>query len=418
VSKINLTPPPVTHSDLTAELRSLRKGSGLTVWKLSQAPELKALAASQLGLPQDSLPLSQVQAYLVHELEALGEGIEARATRNAFALGQGGSPGNLMERRIRFSTTVGRHPDTIEGYENRGIEELASRLNNAHLQACQVSREAASLSDSGNEQLLNAARNMVTQGLADLYGLGTHAAEIHRCFSRGHKPYLDANVEWLLLPSRRGDGWYTYQLRYTFRSQRGYYRIGIVASAYDAEVLMASGVVDDVIKLNADHYEDEIDKVVEGCCFIIHDSEQRTQQPILFRRLDEPAQRQLVEPLWQLSSENCHIIQAEVPPSKGQAEALYECRWSFDLPVNGERYAYWSAPGLMYLNNITVDFSRFPQRSKWRFLLQPSLVSSVFPGGVELADSDHYTLPASSWIMQGHGICLIWQPAAPDVITE
>lgn len=59
--------------------------------------------------------------------EALGESIQARALRNAYALGMA-DPVNLTFRRNSFSITHNRHTDTVEAYENEMILELIEQL--------------------------------------------------------------------------------------------------------------------------------------------------------------------------------------------------------------------------------------------------------------------------------------------------
>lgn len=393
---------------LMQELQSLRKGGGLTSWKLSHAAKLRQAIAAKLGVDSNELPIALAYSYLLEAFATLGESIEARAVRNAFAIGIERNRRSLMERRADFAQQFGRHPDTIEGYENRAIEEIVTSLLGVDGEMNHLHGHHPAL---GYKKEISVARAMIAQGLAELYGLGSHAAEVLRCFEQGHSPYLDATVEVHLIPSKRGPNWYTYRLQCLFRTHMTHFRIAIVTSAYAGEVLMASGVVDDVIKLNKAQtdYEREMPGILENCTLTANNVAQGTQQLLLFNELSTEARQQLLQPVWQIDSNSCRIIEAVLPKEGQGLQVLYEYRWAFDLSV-AERYAYWCAPALMYLNTLTVDVSRFPGRDAWQFFIRPFL-GTMLPGAMGPA-GDRYTLPANGWIMQGHGVAIIWQEAA------
>lgn len=104
---------------LVKELKSLRTGRGLTRQALSRQPTLLAALGHQSL--EDSYEL------LVRLLEKLGESEAAGALRNAYGLGMA-NPGVLTARRADLSTSSGRDPKTLAGYENQMIEELATGL--------------------------------------------------------------------------------------------------------------------------------------------------------------------------------------------------------------------------------------------------------------------------------------------------
>src|SRR5688500_19929611 len=113
---------------LEEELHSLRKGVGITFLKLEQLTTLHACIASRTGIEPANLTLDQVRAYLQYELDSLGEGIEGRAVRNAFALDYEDAPGNVTQRRAQMAKQLGCHPDTVERSEEH-TSELQSPCN-------------------------------------------------------------------------------------------------------------------------------------------------------------------------------------------------------------------------------------------------------------------------------------------------
>jgi hypothetical protein len=106
------------RDELLAELRGLRKGTGMTLAKLERCPTLLA----KYGTAQ-----AAYDAVITTLLE-LGDGVEQRALANALAIGIT-APGKLTDRRNDFGmANDGRHSDTIEAYENRMLEELVARI--------------------------------------------------------------------------------------------------------------------------------------------------------------------------------------------------------------------------------------------------------------------------------------------------
>lgn len=105
---------------LVGELHELRKGYGLTPERLVECPHL--LAA--LG---NGLSLQQAYDKLVRLVRELGEQEPAQVLRRAFAI-EGRSEGVLSKRRTVYQEVTGRDIKTIIRYENRMIEDLATRL--------------------------------------------------------------------------------------------------------------------------------------------------------------------------------------------------------------------------------------------------------------------------------------------------
>jgi len=393
---------------LLAELQSLRKGAGLSPWKVRHSSELRTIIALQTGIDAEALSPAQIYEYLINELTSLGDSIEARATRNAFAVNLKTPSQSLMDRRDDFARQLGRHADTVEIYENHGIDEIANRLLTFAAYDYEGSRDTTS-NTSERKQPSDVARTMITQGMSELYSLGTHASEIHKFFDRQPIPYLDTDVEWLLQASDKGEEWYRYTLKYTFRSKKDAYRIGIVASTHDCEILMASGVVDDVIKLNRNSdRKDEIKSIVQACHFVVHDTEHGNRTSLDFRELSSDECDTLLGAIWQIDRLQCNVIEVRIPQFGQGVPPVYEYSQVFDMRTD-EHYAYWYAPGLMYLNNITIDFSAFPNKEEWKFFMLPFL-GPIFPGALE-PTAYRYSLTARNWIMQGHGFALTWQEA-------
>jgi len=259
------------------------------------------------------------------------------------------------------------------------------------------------------DRAIKALQRSVSEGLAGLYELGTHGSELLKVLGRHKKPYLDANIICSLVPSSRGDDWYTYDYRYTFYSPKTTFRVGIVTSSQDSGILMKSGLVDEVTELCADaDFDQEMPAILSSWRFIMHNTEEGTQSHLWFAELDVTARRELLSSVWQIEADDCRIIEVTLPIEAANPGTMYEVHALTTLRVN-ERYAYWEAPGLMYVNTITVDVSRFPNREKWQFFIKPFL-GTAFQGKLE-ATGDRYTLPASNWLMLGHGISISWQEA-------
>lgn len=101
----------------------------MTLRKLSTAPTLVRLSGGperQVGT-DDGRQLFDADQAVRGELAALGDGMGARALRAALALGHDDA-GTLTHRRHDFAEAHGKHPDTVESYENRTIRELALRI--------------------------------------------------------------------------------------------------------------------------------------------------------------------------------------------------------------------------------------------------------------------------------------------------
>jgi hypothetical protein len=120
------------YEALRRDLKRLRRGPGLTLKRFAEAKALLSALARKARRDGGSEPiqLSLRDAYEMfrQELEDLGEDPWAQATRNAYAIGRERNAGNLTQRRADFAQDHGRSAETIENYENRGIEELATRL--------------------------------------------------------------------------------------------------------------------------------------------------------------------------------------------------------------------------------------------------------------------------------------------------
>ncbi|HEX6258323.1 MAG TPA: hypothetical protein VFZ48_02510 [Candidatus Saccharimonadales bacterium] len=396
-------------SQLLQELRLLRKGSGLVVWKLHSTPAIRLAIAKQLGVGADSVTVDQMHSYLLYELSELGTGEPAQALRSAYAIGQGDNPESLTRRRAEISLRVNRHPDTIKNYENRALQELVLRLTKHRVPLPQASQQSPRQPQIYKDRLKRALQKTVTDGLGGLYELGTHSTEVLRCFGRNPTPYLDANIECTLLPSARGVDWYSFQYRLTFHTPKEFFRVGVVRSLQDATALISSGLFDEVTQLNpgAD-FTIEIPTIISSYRFIIHDTETGGQSPFWFTELSAEAQRDCLDRIWQVDPDNCRILEVRVPATTRIESSLYELRATMDMRV-AEHYAYWETPGFMYVNSITIDVSRFPQRKKWKFFMKPFL-GAAFPVMLE-PEGDRFTLPASSWLMPGHGVAMIWQEA-------
>ncbi len=382
---------------------------GLTRRKLNTAPILRAAIAAQTASNPATLSTSQLYQYIYNELEMLGSDLEGQATRNAFGIATESNPGQLTLRRLQFARHHGRHADTIETYENRGIAQLAEKLLGTQPSPLQASSHSPTVGTPPQTQIdTRIAQSMVISGLASLYSLGSHAPEILRLFNEAQPPHREATVDIVFLPDQRGAGWFQCKVRFAFQTETSQYRIAITTSAYDQEILMASGIVDDVIKLNdARDYDMEVAFILEQSRFVIHPSSSHVQHTLEFNEIAPAVRRNMLATAWQINPDECRIIEVQIPPEFQNSDTSYEHHWTFGARTDTERYAFWSAPRLTYLRNISIDTSRFPQREKWKFMVQPFL-GPVFPGAIE-PTGDRYVLAANSWVVQGHGVAVIWQ---------
>ncbi len=360
--------------------------------------------ARQLGVAQEALSTEQLYAYLLRELHSLDDTIAAEALRNAYAVGQEGNPRSLTYRRTDFAAQHSRHADTVKAYENQAIRELALCLEK-HGGARLTHGVVPTAADTS--QLAGALQRTAAESLAGLYPLGSHASEIVRCLGRPGTAYLNVNLECTMTASSRGEGWYSFKYRYTFQSSKQTFRVGITAALQDTRLLMDTGIVDEVIQVSSEpDFNKEVAHVINHWRFIVHNSVTNTRQHLWFSEIDTDARRELLHLTWQVSPDECRIVEVYLPQET--ESCLYELQTVTDLEVD-DCYAYWEAPCLMYVNSVTVDVSQFPHRDRWQFFFIPFL-GTTFPAAVD-ASGSRFTLPAGSWIVPGQGMAIIWKKA-------
>lgn len=119
---------------LTAELRGLRKGRGVSAARVAACRTL----CSILGTTKHADTLLQ------EHVMRLGDSIQARALRNAYAF-DWDDPKNLTFRRGDFAVQHAKSPDTIEAYENEMIAELAHNLLNTGAEPVQQPEPSAAV---------------------------------------------------------------------------------------------------------------------------------------------------------------------------------------------------------------------------------------------------------------------------------
>ena len=111
---------------------ALRQGPGLTQGKFKKAEILRSALARKAQTKGGSHPrqFSVQEGYdlFCDELHSLGKGSWAEAIRNAYAIDLE-NPGNLTTRRADFARDHERCPDTIENWENRGMNDLMASLD-------------------------------------------------------------------------------------------------------------------------------------------------------------------------------------------------------------------------------------------------------------------------------------------------
>lgn len=392
---------------LKQELQQLRKGSGLQPWKLQHMTTTRERIARQLSVGSAALSMNQMYTHLLSEISGLGEGELMNALKSAYGIGLDGQTKSLTARRYNFALQVKRHPDTVKAYEDRAIGQLAHRLLAGQIKPMRLisSYRGGVLPDY--DTMSRALQRTVVEGLAGLYTLGIHSSEILRALGRSRYPYLDASIECKLFPSNRGDGWYKYDFRYRFHCAKDVFRIGIVSSVQDSGILMASGLFDEATQLSAGaDFDSEMEAILKGWRFTVRDNDTGKERKVDFTELDTYTRHQLLESVWQIDADDCRVIEVHIPSVWVKDTTYYELHTTVDLSVK-EHYAYWEAPGLMYINTITLDVSQFPDYKKWRFFLKPFLGTS-FVGSIEPKEGK-FVLPVNSWVMHGHGIAIVWQ---------
>lgn len=108
-----------TLKAIVAELKLLRKGSGITLQGLQDSPTI--LSVTEASHPRKAL------AALNTALGRMGDTIESKCVRNALNIG-GKVRGDITARRLDFERVVARKPDAQRLREDAGFNELAALL--------------------------------------------------------------------------------------------------------------------------------------------------------------------------------------------------------------------------------------------------------------------------------------------------
>lgn len=114
-------PVTVDAEQLRRELRRLRASEGRTLGKLLGSPAVRAA----LGDPPEAELVTAFDAAVL----ALGNDLKSLALKHAYAIGFP-QPDNLTKRREAFAAQppVSRAPDTVSGWEDEALAELAAQL--------------------------------------------------------------------------------------------------------------------------------------------------------------------------------------------------------------------------------------------------------------------------------------------------
>ena len=116
---------------LIQELSSLRKGRGITPLKLEQKATICMIAARATNVSSDNLTGNQAYNFLLSELSWLTNSRTTVALKNA--LGINSPHSKLSARRSELATKLAKHSDTVERYENHGINTFAAHLTERYL---------------------------------------------------------------------------------------------------------------------------------------------------------------------------------------------------------------------------------------------------------------------------------------------
>lgn len=387
---------------LIQELTSLRKGRGVTPLKLRDTPLIRTLAAHAANIPTESLTNNQAYSFLLSELAELPFNDSTLALKSALGI-DNKLYKKLSLRRLQLGAKLAKHPDTIERYENQGINNFAAHL---------VMRGALSKADispqtdyADTKQQAKAARDMTVIGLSAHLSLPSHGDDLMKYLEIAGKPYMDTTVHITLLPSNRGDTWYRFRLSYTFQGGRETFRVAVVLNNMDGDQLVANGLVDDYHRLdNPDNARKDIKTILANSKLIIRNTKSNSQKLLRLRELDaEHAERILQSTNVPLAS-SCRLLEVSIPSQWQNEHCTYEYLSLINLPIAS--VAYWYSPMLMFLKKLTLDFSQFPNAHKRDFFLLPFLGHA--PGTIQ-SGQYLYTLNLNNWIMPGHGVVLGWQ---------
>jgi hypothetical protein len=132
----------VTHENLVAALKKLRVNTGLSRERLGQNRQVIQAIANRAGGGNLSLPVALTK--LLELIAELDDGKHGSAVRNALGIGFSDAPRTGL-RREEFAIESGVHTDTVELWENKGFETLASLLEIADSRYPRVKYESLNM---------------------------------------------------------------------------------------------------------------------------------------------------------------------------------------------------------------------------------------------------------------------------------
>lgn len=390
------------HTNLVAELASLRKGNGLSPAKLQGKASIQDVIA-RTHSNSSSFTNSQIHNILLAEISHLPQGPASTALRYALCLDDTiQTRDTLFQRRRELADKLGKHPDTIIRYENQAIHTLALQLEESTSTVPPHPPQ-----DTNDHQLqTKALHTAAVASLSGLLPIATHAPELVNYLEQSQRPYLEMNIDITFSPSPRGASWYRIETAYHFQGKRSAFRLAIVLDDEDGEYLIAQGLIDDFHKLN-DHIDPkrEIRTIINGSRFIAYDRMAATQKLLRFHELDPAEVSLLLQSVGKPLKSYSRFLEVTIPPRWQKENINYEYKSAFSLR-DDIHYAYWYAPSMMFLKKITFDYSQFPGASSWNFIVMPFLGNIT----AESARTSHaFIARPNNWIMPGHGIALMWE---------
>lgn len=396
---------------IVKELSALRKGRGLSAIKLNDKHMLRDVISRLGNVPASTLTTGQIYTHLLGELAKLDNSRGKEALRNAFGL-ESSTSLTLSDRRRYLATVLGKHPDTIERYENQAILELSTHLAelSAHASPIQSIRSPYLQQLEGQ---LAMARKATTFNLKGLLSLGERAEEFVQYLEAFRRPYLDTTIEIILKPSRRGSGWYRMEIHYRFQRQSDFYRIAVVTHNADGESLTKLGLIDEFHKIN-DTIEPtrEVRAIARSSKFILHNPAKRRQKLLRFKPVPPETAKQILQSFEKPPLGACHFFEITVPPEWDTPETVFEYHSTLNLRED-LRYAYWYTPGIMYVRKLTFDYSDFPDADRQLFKVLTFL--GHISGDEMFTPADRsFTVDLNDWLMPGNGIGLAWEQSKGD----
>lgn len=403
-------------TNLNHELAALRKGDGLRPNKIVPGSTLHATLATIENSPAETYTQQRAHNRLLQEIAKLPDGPASYALRAAYGLEV--PTGKLMARRQTVAADLEKHRDTVKRYENKAIDELGSQLASAKAQTARVRTAAVdntTQTDGANlglhRQSLQTAASATIGGLL---GIPHHAEPLVNILQASAPAYLDTDISVRITGSKKGNPWYRYHLKYQFFGSRPKFTLAAVLDAADGERLMAAGLIDEYCSINrSQNPQRDVRMLFNATSLSARRTDSGRTKNLPFMMLDAQRSEDLIRSLDHSLKGPCWIMQAEVPV-EWQSEAVrYTYATSFDVLATLP-YAYWYAPGLMYVRTLKWDYGQLVKQLPAGANLRFMSFTGAPTNGLFKHDNGVATLHLDNWLFRGHSLLCVWGEYATD----